>query len=224
MKHSCSRWTHQVSTCHFHSSKPVIHFCLVLCSNNFTNITLLNLFNVSTISYRFYSYSYKTCDTSATITFAFRHDVDSWCLDDVAVWNGSYNMLVNGGFETGNYSSWKYRDPINSGNGGQVTNGYLLVRPRTGNYAYIDGMFDSFDYLSQTFETIPNYRYNISFWLRSSAYSTQSNQLITAHVSITPWMNRDLSWCRKRGLQYLFGKKSPAFIGVDIHIVIRGFG
>ena len=88
-------------------------------------------------TYTFYSYSYKTCATSAIITFAVRDDADSCCVDDVIVSNGSYNVLVNGGDETG----WNYRDPTNSGNGGQVTHNYLLVRPRTGNDAYIDGMY-----------------------------------------------------------------------------------
>jgi hypothetical protein len=109
-----------------------------------------------------------------------------WCLDDVAVSNGSHNILVNGGFETGNYTGWSYRNPSNSSFGGEVTQGWGSTIPNTGTYFYGDGIVADIDYLSQTCATIPYFRYSIHFYLRSLAYTNQSNQMIFADVSITP--------------------------------------
>lgn len=188
MEHSWSLWIHLVSTSRSDAVPSLTHVCLVPCLNSSTNTTLLHVFNISTANYTYYSYTYQTCATSATITFAFRHEVDTWCLDDVAVWNGSHNALVNGNFETGNYTNWSYRNPSNSSFGGEVIQGYGSVRPHAGNYFYGDGVNSGIDFLSQTFATIPYFRYNIYFYLRSSACANQSNQVIYADVSITSWI------------------------------------
>ena len=191
-----------------------MHSCLVPCLSNSSSTTLLNAQNISTTNYTFYSYSYKTCATSATITFAFRHDVDSWCLDDVAVWNGSSNVLVNGGFEIGTYAGWNHQNPSNNTNPGTVSYGYGSVLPRTGSYAYIDGIYGNVDYLSQTFTTTPYYPYNISFWLRSSAYSTQSNLVVSSHVSVTLWIDKHRS--TPYSLLLSFGKNEL------LHVIYSG--
>ena len=179
-------WIRLVSTSRSDAVPYLTHVCLVPCLNSSTNTTLLHVFNISTANYTYYSYTYKTCATSATITFAFRHEVDTWCLDDVAVWNGSHNLLVNDGFETGNYTGWSYRNPTNSSNRGEVTQGWSSALPHTGTYFYGDGVNAGIDYLSQTFATIPYFRYSIYFYLRSNAYANQSNQVVSADVSITP--------------------------------------
>jgi FecR protein len=75
---------------------------------------------------------------------------------------GGSSFLVNGGFETGNFSGW-----TQSGNPGftSVTSSPSFVR--SGTFAAFLGPIGSDGFLSQTLETIPGKPYIVSFSLRS---------------------------------------------------------
>jgi hypothetical protein len=149
------------------------------------NQTLLSLSNVSSADYSFYSYSYTACGPSATVTFVFRHDVDTWSLDDVAVSNGTHNLIVNGGFEMGNLTGWNYSNPSNTASHGRAAHASAPYFPRTGTYFYVDRIYQKYDYLSQTFATVPTATYNISFWLYSTAASSEDDLIISSQVLLT---------------------------------------
>lgn len=154
------------------------------CNSSSNNITLLNLFNVSTINYTYYSYPFRTCSTRAKLTFAFCHQVSTWFLDDVFVWNGTSNLLINVDFERGNLTGWQYYTHVNTSYGGEITMGWGNNTPYRGTYAFQDGN-NFMGYLSQNFSTIPNFKYRISFWLRSDAYAHFPGAVVSAYVYVT---------------------------------------
>lgn len=148
-------------------------------------MTLLNLFNVTTSAYKFYSFSYQTCARSAKLTFAFQQDIDAWCLDDITVSNGTHNLILNGGFETGNLMPWVYENPRNLSFPGGISQAWSNHNARSGIYFYSDGVYNGFDYLSQNFSTIPMFQYNISFWIDNRVPSNANNLLVRAAVFVT---------------------------------------
>ena len=191
-------------------------FRLVPCTNTSSNITLLNAVNISSINYAFYSYSYKTCASSATLTFGFRHDVDSWFLDDVSVSDGSSNLVINGGFEL-SIVGWSSYTQGGTSSGGGPNIGWLGNPPHSGVLCYQNGIYNDVEYLSQTFPTVPNFQYNISFWLRSNALANYSGAVVTAHVFITPWKRTEKDWrfelsCSPHSM---FHELIKFFIGID---------
>jgi len=79
----------------------------------------------------------------------------------------SANMVTNGGFETGNFSSWTlsnvdtvYTFVVNSGT------------QYEGNYEAILGQSGSVGTISQTLATTAGQEYNVNFWLKSDDVST----------------------------------------------------
>ena len=73
----------------------------------------------------------------------------------------SANLIVNGGFETGNFDGWTHT-PFTSVSSFGVTTG----EPHTGNYnAYFETSGSDLDAISQTFATTAGVFYDLSFWL-----------------------------------------------------------
>jgi hypothetical protein len=100
--------------------------------------------------------------SSATLSFFFRNDPGGWMLDDVTVYQGSTQLIVNGGFETGDLTGWNYSGNCNWYIGeAYYGSGYA----KAGNYYYYDRCSFYGDTIRQTFATIINYTYVISFWL-----------------------------------------------------------
>lgn len=146
---------------------------------------LLNAFNISSTNFTFYSYPYKTNASSARLTFAFRHDVDIWFLDDVSVSNGTWNVLGNGDFELGS-TGWTSCTQGGTNSGGDIAGGGGSYFPHSGSQCYMNEISNDIEYLSQTFSTIPNVQYAISFWLRSSALANYPGAVVSAQVFVTP--------------------------------------
>ena len=78
------------------------------------------------------------------------------------------NLIVNGGFETGNFSDWN----VTQGTPGDLGT-YILVAstqsyyfPHSGSYEAVMGAINNkFDSISQTLTTIPGNSYTVDFWL-----------------------------------------------------------
>ena len=77
-----------------------------------------------------------------------------------AVSASAAELVANGGFETGDFSSWSLTG--NTGFAG-VTNNPV----HSGQYAFFDGAVGSVGVLSQTVATVAGQSYDFSFWLRS---------------------------------------------------------
>lgn len=90
------------------------------------------------------------------------------------------NLLVNSGFETGNFSGW-----TESGNVTPCvfvgTAGYTgcipttSLGPHSGRFAAELGNYGADGYLSQTVATTAGASYDLMFWLASQAYGAPSN-------------------------------------------------
>ncbi|CAF4289755.1 unnamed protein product, partial [Rotaria sordida] len=138
-------------------------------NNNFTTL-LLSLVNASSFNYTYYRYIYRAISNITTLTFAFRQDPSFWCLDDISViqYNTSNirntsNLIGNGDFEKGALVNYSLCTPSDRNPTGSVYSGCA----HAGNYSYYDGSYAPGDYLSQTFATIPQQQYQISFWLQN---------------------------------------------------------
>ncbi len=84
----------------------------------------------------------------------------------------SANLIVNGGFETGNFSGW-----TQGGNPG-FTN-VITGIAHSGTYAADLGPVGSDGFLSQTLTTTPGKSYRVSFWLANTAFNTPTGPVTT---------------------------------------------
>ena len=127
---------------------------------------------------RIYSWT-SSRSGSVAFTMQFRHDPGYWQLDDVSIFGGGYEMLVNGGFEKGSLSPWVRTTPNGTcaGSPAGVTNSMGIAR--TGAFGLRDGSYKCFDQVAQSFTAKKNQTYEISFWTKSSLVSSSG---IYAHI------------------------------------------
>ena len=94
-------------------------------------------------------------------------------------------LLLNGGFETGDFTSWTLSASTNlTGNG---TNMYVTSNPQfveSGNYAARLGPIGSLNYLSQTVPTKPGQTYLLSFWVENPGGGTPNEFEVSWNGSI----------------------------------------
>jgi hypothetical protein len=91
--------------------------------------------------------------------------VGGWLLDDVSVYHGLTQMIVDGGFESGDISAWTYSGSCNLWFGQDYSDG----RAKSGNWFYYDQCALDGDIISQTFPTVAGDTYVVSFWLTSDS-------------------------------------------------------
>jgi hypothetical protein len=140
--------------------------------------TLLSTSSLSVTGYICYCYAWTAATTgSVTLAFQLRNDPDFWYLDDVSVYDGGTQMLVNGGFETGSLLPWVRSHPngVCSGWAGQVCNS----NTNSGNYDYCDGCIGVADELSQSFMATAGNVYVVSFWLATGSTRSVISTVVT---------------------------------------------
>jgi hypothetical protein len=141
--------------------------------------TLLSISSMSVTGNICYCYAWTAPTTgSVTLAFQIRNDPDVSYLDDVSVYDGGTQMLVNGGFETGSLSPWVTSDPNGYCGGffpGQVCN----WSPHSGNYGYCDGCYGLADELSQSFMATAGNVYVVSFWLATGSTRSVISTVVT---------------------------------------------
>ncbi|CAF1249744.1 unnamed protein product [Adineta steineri] len=134
-----------------------------------SNGTLLHITNPTSFIYPNYTchaYTWTATALSATLSFFFRHDPGGWMIDDVSVYYGVTQKIINGGFETGNLTGWNYTGNCNLDvNRGLAYPGSSYAK--SGSWYYYDCCAGNMmgDTISQTFSTIVGGTYTISFWL-----------------------------------------------------------
>ncbi|CAF3284400.1 unnamed protein product [Rotaria sp. Silwood2] len=139
------------------------------------------LFSTSSLitSYTCKAYSWTSNKTgNIALAFQLRDDPDYWYVDDVSVYNGGVQMLVNGGFESGFLSpGWIRTTPngVCSGPGGTVSS----ISPRTGSYCLRDGYIGCADQISQSFAVTAGQLYVVSFWIQAGGSGAGTSASVT---------------------------------------------
>jgi hypothetical protein len=88
-------------------------------------------------------------------------------MDDVSISNGTTEMLLNGGFESGSFSPYWSTSQPNGGCNAFTTGAQIdWSSCRTGSYCLVDGCGGRTDQISQSFTAITGQVYLISFWLK----------------------------------------------------------
>src|SRR5262249_5454325 len=103
---------------------------------------------------------------SDTVTIAGRNDPTWHGIDDVSLTptTTSSNLIVNGGFETGNFSGWTQSGDLSyTGVDGSL--------PHSGSFAAYMGPTGSDGFLAQSFATTPGANYTLDYWLESDGGS-----------------------------------------------------
>ena len=133
---------------------------------------LLYLYNTTAIDYTSYHLTYRAISTRSVLLFGFINYKNYWSIDDISVTknNGTENLITNGGFETGKLAPFELCPPSNSQPSGQVEPGFA----RDGVYSFIDNKNPGADILWQTFTTVPQQDYVITFLLRNFASGENS--------------------------------------------------
>ena len=125
--------------------------------------------NTTAQNYTLYTYNYTATQTQTYLTFQFRQDPAFWGLDDISVKNSAgTNLVANGGFETGNLSSWTLIGQQGLNAAGTVSGGTVGTAPannHTGSYHFYDGAVNGVDGIFQSFETTVGQTYTVQFYL-----------------------------------------------------------
>jgi hypothetical protein len=140
--------------------------------------TIYSTASGSATSYTCHAYTWTALTTGVvTLAFQLRQDPDLWYLDDVSVYGGAIQMLINGGFETGSLSPWVRGIPNGNcaGSPGQVSS----VSPHDGTYSVMDGSYLCADEISQQFTATAGQVYLVSFWLKSGSLGSGITALVT---------------------------------------------
>jgi hypothetical protein len=162
------------SGCHYcllqHETKTDYFYLAVACGTLTPSLYgILQNITTSSLTYTNYVYNFNPTSTSATLQLAFSKASGAgvWYLDDVSVQdvNTSTEMLINGQFETGNFSGWsQFCTGSCSGFLGSVQTGSCYQ----GTYCYETYCLNALIYLIQTITTTVGHSYVVSYFLKSS--------------------------------------------------------
>jgi hypothetical protein len=132
-------------------------------------IDVLSLQDSPQQDYTYYSYDVTATNTTTWLTVFFRQDPAYWGFDDVALTdtNGN-NLIVNGGFETGDLTGWETVGQQGLPAAGRVTAGTPgpgTENSHSGSYYWYDGAVGGVDGIAQGISTVVGQDYVLSFWL-----------------------------------------------------------
>jgi len=131
------------------------------------------------------------------------------------------SSILNGGFETGTFTSWTA-----GGNFGQSSPSASANYVHSGKYGAALSAYRSLGYLSQTLSTLPGTVYSISFWLRNPTSKTNNEFQVSwngtvlldmTNLPIAGWTNIQLTATAAAGTAVLkFGyRNDTAYFGLD---------
>lgn len=83
---------------------------------------------------------------------------------------GGSNIVVNGGFETGDFTGWSL-------SGNTVFTFIDGGSAQTGSYGVFTGPLGSWGYITQTLSTVPGKTYELEYWLANSDYGPNGFQI-----------------------------------------------
>src|SRR5581483_11077436 len=110
------------------------------------------------------------------------------------------NLIVNGGFETGNFSGWDVSGATVYGFDYGITN----AGPHSGTYAAYFGAMTGNTSLSQTLSTIPGQLYDGSFWIGNTNQKQPADNLIQViwdgNVVLNGSNVPDAPWTHEEGM------------------------
>jgi len=133
-------------------------------------LNVLHLEDQNSQAYTEYSYDLTATQSETYLTFFFRQDPAYWGFDNVQFTDSSANnLVVNGGFETGDHTGWMLVGQQGLTAAGTVrSSGYATPyanHPEEGSYYWNDGAVGGVDGIAQTIATTIGDHYTLSFWL-----------------------------------------------------------
>jgi alpha-tubulin suppressor-like RCC1 family protein len=131
---------------------------------------LLDQTNLSAFEWTKYHFQTVATSVSTVLKFGFRNDNGYFGLDDVRVLPQP-NLILNGGFETGNFTGWTTN--------GNFNNTYVSTYTYSGKYSAWLASDGSPGYLSQTLTTLPGDQYLVSFGLGNGSGATDQSFGVT---------------------------------------------
>ncbi|UJR19442.1 hypothetical protein I4U23_022572 [Adineta vaga] len=145
-----------------------------ICTSLLSGIQMIsNCYPCNNYSYFQFIYNYTDIASRTVLAFSLRRETLYFGVDTVSVQDYAAlgtELLVNGGFDTGNISPWVYCNQNNQSNTGGVTanntisyNGFTYFS-QSGPYFYLGGSNVSADYLTQTVPTTAGHVYRVGIW------------------------------------------------------------
>ena len=134
------------------------------------------------------------------------------------------NLVVNGGFETGDFTAWTL---VDSSSGTFVDHGAMSgIAPHAGTYLADLGAVGTLGHLSQTLTTIPGQSYLLSLWLNSPDGRTPNEFLVSwngstifdqINIPALGWTNLQFTVTAAGTSTILqFGSRDePSYLGLD---------
>jgi hypothetical protein len=133
-------------------------------------------------NYTLYTYGFTATASFVSLAFAPTGDHGTggnhyWLLDEVSVnhTNTNTNVIINGGFETGNLGGWTQYCNTTSNCNGTYYSHVVTTSCYSGTYC-VSASCLNYDYLVQTFSTVIGDYYLVSYYLR--IYNIGGNETI----------------------------------------------
>jgi hypothetical protein len=173
-------------------------------------------------SFTLYTVDFTAGVADTDITFAFRNDPAYTAMDDVSVvdlTNPAGNLIVNGGFETGDLTGWTYDNVYGASYGGGVASGGCsLLGIYDGSYEWCDGATQAYDAIDQVIPTTVGDVYQVSFYTASFGGSVYQQLSTNGDVTDTSGNGIDTLVYAQAGLP------PPAGIPEPVSMVLIGTG